>query len=357
MIIYVIGTILSMWFAYLATHNKNSMDNNKINTKILCVLSALPLTLISAFRYNVGADYIPYKVYFENLLVGHINDYFEVGFYHFAKIIQIFTTNYAFFFIIMAILFSYFIFKSIYEESPNPVLSIFLLVSMQYYFISMNGMRQLIAIAIFMYSIKYIKKKKIIPFILLNIIGTLLHNAIILLFPLYFLYGKKINTKIQIIVLSMGLLLGNVLRNFFTSLIINTKYYSYIGSSYDVSNNGTITLLIEVTILVLGHIYSKKVISEEEDKKYQFFLNLQFFSTFFAAINYVFPLLYRIRWCFGLSSIIFLPLVLNRILEVDKKQYILILFMIYLLFSIYILYVVGVGNSNLVLPYTTIFNK
>ena len=246
MIVYIIGTLISMFFAYFATNKKILIGEKVVNKKIICFLSAIPLTIISGIRYNVGADYIPYKYYFENLLVGNVNNYFEIGFYYFTRFIQFFTTNYVFFFLIMSIIFSYFIFKTIYEESPNSVLSIFLLVSMQYYFISMNGMRQLIAIAIFTYTIKYIKSRELLPFILFNIVGFSLHNSIILLFPLYFLYGKKINIKLQIIFLFLGLLFGNVLRYFFILIIINTKYYYYIGSTYDVANSGIITLLIEI---------------------------------------------------------------------------------------------------------------
>ena len=68
-------------------------------------------------------------------------------------------------------------------------------------------------------------------------------------------------------------------------------------------------LAIEFVVLLLSWIYYNKKIDEEESKEYNFYMNMKMFSFYFALVNSIIPLLYRVKWCFGFSTIIFIPLI------------------------------------------------
>ncbi len=114
MIVYFLGTIISVFLAHVAVKSK---DRTKLKRNFE-LLSAMPLTLIAALRYGVGADYFGTYVRYFNLTLNGIRnittDNFEIGFEILTKIIINFTNYYQWLFIICAIIFSFFIFKTIY---------------------------------------------------------------------------------------------------------------------------------------------------------------------------------------------------------------------------------------------------
>lgn len=356
MTIYIFGTLLSMFFAFIATNRRIVLKSYNISF-VFAYLSAVPLTCIAGFRFLVGSDYISYFKYFKLLLNGGNNDYFEEGFYWLTKSIQIFTNNYVYYFLILAIIFSFFTFKAIYKESPNPVFSIFLLVSTQYFFIYMNGMRQFISLAIFLYSIRFIKERNFLKYLVCILLGGVIHNSVFILLPVYFLYGLKIKPRFQILFLIVGYLISGVISSVISSLMLNSKYLYYIESNYGMNNNGYIMMAIELSIFMLGILYMKKTNDNDvEDKTYDFLLYMKGLSFLFALTNSIFPLMYRIKWCFGFSTIIFIPMIIERIKEKNPKLSFMIKTAIYFLFTVYILYTVGVQNANDVLPYNSIFD-
>ena len=63
----------------------------------------------------------------------------------------------------------------------------------------------------------------------------------------------------------------------------------------------------------------------------------------------------RIRWMFGFSSIILIPMTLDNIS--DKKTRFLAGTAIVVLYAVYFYYTIGINNSANVLPYQTIFSR
>lgn len=357
MFVYIFGTIFSIIFSITAFNSEKPFEKKNKYQKISCVLSALPLILIAGLRYNVGQDYdYTYKPYFNGMLYNVVNKNIEVGFYALTKFIQMFTNDYVWLFIVCAVIYGYFIFASIYEQSPNPALSIFLLVSTQYYFGFLNTMRQYMAIAIFLYAIKYIKKRKIWKYLFLIIIASTLHTSAIVFIPVYFLYNIKITPKNGIVIFTIAIALSTVIKNILMTILLKTKYFGYLGSEFDTGEKGIISMLIEIIILIFAWMfYSTKGTSEEKQKNYNFYCNLKLISVILACLDGILPLVYRIKWCFGLSTIILIPLILERVK--NKKYKFFYQLAIVSCFLIYIFYTVGIQNSNNVLPYNTIFSR
>ena len=134
--------------------------------KVVKLLCMLPLMLLSAFRYGIGTDYFNTYYYgYERVVAGDNYDNFEIGFKALILFLSKFFDNPQILFVVTSVLFAYFVYEAIFENSNDVFFSIFLLISMRFYFMSMNVVRQFVGMAIVLYATKYIFKKKYIKFV------------------------------------------------------------------------------------------------------------------------------------------------------------------------------------------------
>lgn len=360
MIVYILMTIFAVLLSLFANVKKTDQQNKKLSFRnIMWYGAEIILIVVAGVRYNVGQDYLyTYVPYFNNLLYGVVNENIEVGFYLLNKLVQVFTRDYAWLFIVCSVIFFHYIFKTVREQSPMPTMSIFLLVGTTYYFIFLNAMRQMMAIAIFLYAIKFIKERNFKKYLLYIILASLVHKSVLLLLPVYFLYGITLN-PIKVIALIGSLFVAKpIIVRFIMKIISFTNYNYYIGSKFDTSESGYVVLAINAVVLLFSMLYMHKFNKDgniEEQNDYNFYCILQTVSTIVAIYDGAVPLLNRIRWATGLSIIIFIPFVIKR--EKNYKMRVLYSFLIITLYSAYSLYTIGVKNSNNVLPYMTIFER
>lgn len=132
---------------------------NKEKTTILAIVSALPIFIITSIRYDVGSDYFSYRSIYALMQYGDSGRY-EWLFYLMNRFVGLFDVDPQWIFVVSAAIFLYFSFKRLWADSPNPCLSIFLLMGSMIYFTYINGMRQLLGCSICFYAIEYAYKRK-----------------------------------------------------------------------------------------------------------------------------------------------------------------------------------------------------
>lgn len=362
MIVYSIGTILSVIFAYISLIIKRK--NNDIYILqirkqygytlyiIFAICSFLPLFIISAIRYNVGTDYFyTYVPQFEAIIQGK-NATYELGFTLINKFILLFSNDYAGVFIITSFIFCFFIYKSIYEQSEDICYSIILLMVTTSYFISLNIVRQCIGIAIFLYAIKYIKQNNFIRYLICIFIAITIHTSSIIYIPIYFLCKNKINLKVQILLLIIVAIFKGFVSDIFIYIVELTKYGTYFNSQYNTGQFAIFSFIINLAILIFCYLFYSVA---KEDKEYRIFVNIQFICVFLILFSSVIPLISRIIVDFTFCQIIFLPKIIkyikNKYIQIITKFLILILYLIYMINTIIIL------GYHQVLPYQTIFSR
>lgn len=368
MSVYITMTIFAVFFSALANikdYKKTENSKFKINIKLFFwYLSELILIIVAAIRYDVGQDYMyTYVPFFNGVLWGNINENIEVGFLLLNKIVQVFTHDYAGIFIICSVIFFHYIYKAIREQSPMPTLSIFLLVGTTYYFIFLNAMRQMVAVAIFLYAIKFIQERKLIKYLIYMLIASTIHASSLILILLYFLYGIKLRPIKVLSILAIFMAIKPIITKVILKVIEATKYNYYIDSKFNTQDVGYIVLAINIVVLIFSMIYLKKRNKSEKgegkdlekQKKYLFYCLLQLISTIIAWYDGAVPLLNRIRWGTGISVIILIPYIIKQ--EKNAKLRLLYTFIIILAYTLYTLYTIGINNANSVLPYMTIFQR
>lgn len=357
MIVYTIATIISVLFSmFTLKYRKNNKCTNNAITIIFLCLSALPLIIVSAIRYDVGKDYFyTYVPYFNNLLINHPNTNVEIGYFLLNKLVQVFTTDYIWIFVVCSFIYFFFVYKGIYEQSKNIPLSICLLVITGYYFIFLNTMRQCISVAIIFYALKYVKQRKPIKFAIFIALAFTFHTSALFAIPMYFLYGIKINPKVGMGIIIVTIIFSQLLSGIISNMILQSKYSSYLGVEFGENiTGGKVTTAIDLFVLLFAWLYYKKENKYVDKKEYYFHCNLQLCTVIISLFRDIAPLINRVRWYYGFEVILFIPLILS-LEENEKNRYIEILGIIGA-FALYCFITIGINNANAVLPYQTIFN-
>ncbi len=347
MTVYWIGCLASILVAWLGQRTPRGREN----PGLMIALSALPLWLIGAFRYDVGEDYLlTYVSYFEK--VGSIQgnyDRLEPLYHLINRLIVALHGDYVWVFAISALLFVTFVYRQVFRDSPYPELSIFLLVGMGYYFVSFNAMRQMIGCAILLYSIRYIESRGWMRFLLCVCVAAGFHGSCAVFVVMYWL-GRIRVRPIAALTLTVALaVLKEVIAGLLKSVISLTKYSVYFSSIFDTGETAVVMLAINaVLLLVASACYC-------EERKYRIYYNLQMIALWVTILSGSIALFLRLLWMFGLPSIIMLPMALRRLPGATSRK--LAISAVVLLFFAYATYTVGMQNSNGVLPYQTIFSR
>ena len=126
-------------------------------------VALLLIAFIVGFRYEVGNDWEGYKIGFETIknspYLSFSNQYLEPGYFFINKIIANLGLSYEWMFFTVALLTWYFYFKSV-PKFLLPLFIFFLFVD-EYFFWGMNGVRQFVAMSIWLVAIKYIINKNL----------------------------------------------------------------------------------------------------------------------------------------------------------------------------------------------------
>ncbi len=209
------------------------------------ILICIVLTLQSGLRnVAVGADTFQYFNIFESIKNLSWRDVFasfvsyyslgegkDPGYIVLQKIFQVFSTNYQFYLISIAVLFfsslGYFIYKN--TKLISDVLFAFVLYSVLFYsMFSITGIRQTIATALALWGYELVKRRKLLLYLLLIILASTIHKSVLILLPFYFCNRKgalKYIIGIFIVLLPLMFVYSSEISAFFMSF--DTMYGQY----------------------------------------------------------------------------------------------------------------------------------
>ena len=366
MIIYILMMLYSLLFAYLAMKVKKK--NNKF---IFIILAVFPIFFVSAFRYDVGTDYLyryanDYLDFSSGVDIVNIEFLFKI----LMKICLCFSNDYVILFIVTSFLIIFFLVLSIYKNSKNIFLSFAVFLLGGFFFQSLNLVRQYIAIAIIIFSYKYMfnNKKK---WILSIIIATLFHSVSLIFVCAILLYKKEINIKEFIIAIAMVIILGNVVLNLFFNIVATSNYnniqkYAAYFNKYGKINFSSLIPEILIYIYFYYISYKTKKIECTDICKFEknLFLNLQTISILLVLMNRYSELFFRVKLLFTSFQILSIPyyyelnkrLIANKSKEGIKKIYSFAMIMIILgVLTTKTIYSNFIKGNEEILPYKTIF--
>lgn len=233
--------------------------NKKSYITIAVICSALPFIVISSLRYFVGTDYGTYSRYQIPMVLNNKEVKVEILYRYLIKLGNyIYSSNYQVIFILTALLVVLITFKYIYDRSYNVPFSIVMFTLTTFFNFSMNGMRQSIAIALFLFSTKYIVRGKPIPYFITIALAIGFHNSAIVFLPVYFVRNFKLSgIRIPFYLGLIAVILS--FKNLFVILVNKLGLYTvYLGSYFSGRDNKILFLNILVLTIVLISIWISK---------------------------------------------------------------------------------------------------
>lgn len=309
------------------------------------------LFLLSAFRDGVGTDYLHYQYLFNSYLTGTDGEWqsVEPGFQLIFKVTSIFSNDSRLFFVLTSFLILCCFFIAFLKYSRSVLLSVFLFITLYYYFNSLNGVRQFLAMALVLcFSTRSLAERNFLKYLISIIFASLFHMSALFMLPAYFLCKEL--KAIEIFYLIFFILVVFLLYDFVFAFVFKIFPYYQIYSEYK-SGSASAFLLIQLLFFLLVFLAYKKSDSWTKEELVSF--NLSLFSLFFFVLSYKNTMFFRLGMFFGMYFLILVPATLNSFIS-SKNKFIFycICFILGLINLSYHLY----HNVSEVLPFTMDFN-
>lgn len=338
---------------------KNRTLNNMFVYELLIWLTAIPCILVSGLRaYTIGTDTRgTYYYIFLNVYSNGISGIRDIGYALVNQLSLWITDSYSGVLILTSMMCCGIAMHAIFKQSQNPVMSCLLFFTTNVFFISMNMVRQSIAIMIFIVAIPYMKEQKFAKYMLLILLAASIHAVSIIYLVLFFICQIKM-TKTKVVGGCFGVLVvGNMLAGIFEIVVRRVTYLSKYFSWYFTSsfNSGAVnwfSLMVELAIVVfLLFIYN----SAKNDGMYRIVLWLNFIALSVLLISSRIPLAQRISWLFSFPNFVYLPQCINYIKNPSNRKIVSVF--VNLLFFVYMFITIFMRGYHDVVPYASIIGQ
>lgn len=315
---------------------------------IFALLVFLPIFFIAGFRDKWFVDTGTYVYGFEQLP----NDLAEwkyeddtrgPGFRFFCIFIrQYITQDYRTWLIIIAAISTLCLVSFYKKYTSEVVLCAFLFfASTDFHSWMMNGIRQFLAVSIFIVAIPLLFRKKFILFLAIGLLLYTFHTSAIIALPIYFLaLGKPMNKK-TFMVLGLALLAVvflNQFTNAFVDIVSTTTYRNSVKEMISDLDDGTNVLRVLVySIPALLAIFYRNKIPEKVSPIISFSINMSLMTMAFYFVSMFTSGIFfgRMPIFFSLFNYILLPWEIKTFFEESNGRVIYaVMVLLYLVFYI-----------------------
>lgn len=347
MVLYFSILIYTAFIAKIAQIIKNKSNRQNLISKILLIYVFLILFLFSAVRYGIGIDYTSYEQIFDKIRKGNIV-HTEIGFNFIVKIVSQFTDDNRPLFAIFSLLTMIPIYRVIQKRSSDWALSIFLFISIGYYFFSYQNIRQYLAYMIALYALDKIIDKKYISFVIWSIVGATFHKSCLIILPAYLLAQISFRRISKILFFISGFFV--IKYRSALKMVIFFFYPSYKGSIYDRINISYKNILLSICFFLLFLLCSYNKIKKREVVMLE---NLCLFSIYFYIFCWWVPEASRIGFFLLIPVCILFPNVLEVFGNVKQRAFLKVWLCMGSIILFYMILLAAYSPTLKLLPYQT----
>lgn len=345
--IYVISSLISLPIAFLADKVK---QRHVLVSHFLLALSLSIWFVLAAIRYFVGTDYEQYVfLQIPEVLRGKF-DRVEI-LYRIVINLGFNIGEYQGVFILTHLIIMIFIYLALINSSVNYTWSVFVFIYSGFFNISLNIMRQAIAMSIFLYAIKFIRNKEFTKYVIYMLFAVGFHKLAILYIPVYFINRFKIKPVLFFMISIFAFIFNVRIRSLF--YILSTKfnfYTSYFGSKYDTQSVQKDFIFFIILLFLIN--YSMYIFGCSKEKK-EIEMSLTSLLLFITMVSPIIPNASRVIYMLFVCQILVVPSFLNGIQDRYLKVILSLILMI--LFILIFVRLIIIRNMGETLPYMTIF--
>lgn len=313
------------------------------SSKIYIIFFSLILILISSMRsYTVGIDTQSYLWRFSNqkFLYSDLYSLINENEFGFSLVMQFFSiTDFGFrgLLIFSSIVAIVPVSMYIYRYSVNPFASFFFYITLDYYFFSMTGIRQSMAIGMCLIALLFIEKNKVFSFFMI-ILACTIHKTAMVFFGIMFLQFNSKPNIIKIVLIGIALYFS---KSFIQPFIRTFARIDY--ASLDTGGYGFYILMLTVTFIYL-------LIVSKETKRINLNINMLLIAIWLYPILQYNPSVLRLSYYYSIPLIILIPNIIS-ILKSLTIRYLVAFFYIAIALYYYIYYT---SRTMGVLPYSVL---
>ena len=294
------------------------MSKGQLISKISLTGIFVILALLGALRVGVGNDYNTYIQNAHELYVGGYT-ITEPGYDLIVKLLYAMAggEQYLLIFGLFAFVTTFIFLKGIYEGSDSFAISFFLFMALGIFFRSFNTVRYYFALALTLYSLKYVVRKEYIRFVLIILFAALFHKSVLVVIPLYLIANRPWNKWVMgaLTLMSLGLyLLKDTVMEL--ALKIYPTYQDTIYLTQGVGLRENLPAILRcVLVMLLCVPFYKQTIATRRDNTLYFNMNLMAILMYIAC-SYL-PLISRFGYYLITAQIL---LVANVVMESRKTD-------------------------------------
>ena len=333
--------------------DKKQLMAARVKYYVFFWLAVLPLFFISAVRYDIGTDYnYTYVPNFYTILNGG-RAYSEYGFYLFNKLIQLFTDNPQWLFVITSFIFSFFFIRTILHCSVSPAMSVVILFCSMIFFWSMNNVRQAIAVVLIFAAFPHLVKRHTVRYLIYVIAAFVFHiTALGMIIP-YIIVRMKYVRRYFIYAVILTVILLPIICDLAVYCIETTKYSYFLYGTFNTGSIEVIRTWLNLGLFVVAyailHRYAQSSVYVYALLVMQFFAFLSVAFSYFIGIPEMWV---RLMNYFQICQVLLIPYCAKRLQRLDRQ---IIIYVAYILtFGMYNTQLVLNGDHE-VIPYKWIF--
>lgn len=229
---------------------------NERKKHMLFVFSIILLIGFLGLRGFIGWDWWAYYPSYNNLPNGFN---YEIGYEIWSNIFYKTGLSYHHFTFINTVADILILAYVLKKYSKYPIFSMFLFLAVQGLSFEVDLLRNAKAVLLFIISIQFIKERKLIPFLILNILGMTFHMSSVIYLPMYFILNRNYSRKIVLPLI----ILGNIYYLFDTKLFIHIL--EYMSSVLPAAVGGKITSYLSIIPqnykLPIGTLYFERLVT------------------------------------------------------------------------------------------------
>lgn len=340
---------------YLTIQKEKQKRLRKVElTEILMVLL---LTFLSAARYYTGTDYVNYATYYGYYQKGIDPSWlnFEPGFEAMIRAFVAMGQQHQAFFAAVSVIIMVLVYIGYRRSSEDIALSLFLFVTLYFYFNSFNVMRQYIAMALTLCTFKDIREKHWWRFLVVTLIACLFHTSAVVFIPAYFLAHIKMRSPWYVFLAAAAVLLRLLFRPIMNLIVrILPRYATYLNfEGGGAAVNMLILALVLLLLLLLRTMQRTKREHPDKMTDLNMHINLSFWALVFMTFSSINTLFSRVGSYYFLFTTMALPLSIKLAPKGKKGILTVVIVGLSTLICLYYLY----KNISGVVPYQWCFGK
>lgn len=333
----------------LGIYSRMTEIRNKRVGMMFAFFAMIIIVLVSGLRSNIG-DTEPYMHSYKQLSTfsKFTEDMKDQGFILFQLILYNINQDPQFLVFVTSVITQICVMYGLYKYRSYYELEVYMYITSGAFLTVMNGIRQAMVGAILFFCTKLIIDNKFIPYAIIVLILSTMHESALIMIPVYFIARQEPwskNTLIIIIIASIGFMFFYQLMPTFFSVLGDSSYTEYANSMMQAGIGCSFTrVLVNAIPVILSYIYRNKL--KETWPESNIFINISLINLIimaFALYHWIFA---RFGIYFQLYNMVLLPYIIKNCFE-DKKEKRIIYYLFIVCYFVFFYYEQVIGGVGL----------